>query len=45
MKSLKKLAIFIAALILLAFVASSCRSTVDCPAYGEVHKYQMEQRY
>lgn len=45
MKSLKKLAIVIAALILLAIVSSSCRSSVDCPAYGEVHKYQVEQRY
>jgi hypothetical protein len=45
MKSLKKLAIFIAALILLAVVASSCKSSMDCPAYGEVHKYQIEQKY
>ena len=45
MKSLKKLAIFIAALILLAVVASSCRTSTDCPAYGEVHKYQVENKY
>jgi hypothetical protein len=45
MKSLKKLAVIIAATILLAIVASSCRTSVDCPAYGEVHKYQIEQRY
>lgn len=42
---MKKLVVFIAALILLAIVASSCRSSVDCPAYGEVQKYQVEQRY
>jgi hypothetical protein len=45
MKYMKKLVVFIAALILLAIVASSCRSSVDCPAYGEVQKYQVEQRY
>jgi hypothetical protein len=45
MKSFKKLAIFIAALVFLAIIASSCKSTMDCPAYGEVHKYQIEQKY
>jgi hypothetical protein len=45
MKYMKKLVVFIAAIIFLAIVASSCRSSVDCPAYGEVHRYQIEQRY
>lgn len=45
MKYMKKLVVIIAALILLAIVAASCTSSTDCPAYGEVHKYQVEQRY
>jgi archaellum component FlaG (FlaF/FlaG flagellin family) len=45
MKYMKKLVVFIAAVIFLAIVASSCSSSVDCPAYGEVQRYQIEQRY
>ena len=43
---MKKLLVAIIALgLLFAFALTSCTSTVDCPAYGEVHKYQIEQRY
>jgi hypothetical protein len=45
MKSLKKLTILIAVVFILVLATTSCRTTTDCPAYGEVHKYQIEQRY
>jgi hypothetical protein len=42
---MKKLLIAIIALGLYALAMTACSSSVDCPAYGEVHKYQIEQRY
>lgn len=42
---MKKIVIAIIALGLFALAVTSCTSTMDCPAYGEVHKYQIEQRY
>ncbi len=42
---MKKLLIAIIALGLYALAMTSCSSSVDCPAYGEVHKYQIEQKY
>lgn len=42
---MKRVLLLIAALAILALTAVSCRSTYDCPAYGETHKYQIEQRY
>jgi hypothetical protein len=42
---MKKLLIAIIALGLYALAMTSCSSSTDCPAYGEVHKYQIEQRY
>jgi hypothetical protein len=44
-KYMKKLLIAIVAIGLFALALSSCTSSTDCPAYGEVHKYQIEQRY
>jgi hypothetical protein len=44
-KSMKKLLIAIIALGLYALAMTACSSSTDCPAYGEVHKYQIEQRY
>lgn len=42
---MKKILIAIIALGLFVLAMSSCTSTMDCPAYGETHKYQIEQRY
>ena len=42
---MKKLLIAIIALGLFTLAMTSCSSSTDCPAYGEVHKYQIEQRY
>lgn len=42
---MKRLLIAIIALGLFALAMASCSSSTDCPAYGEVHKYQIEQRY
>lgn len=42
---MKKLLIAIVALGLYALAMTACSSSVDCPAYGEVHKYQIEQKY
>ena len=45
LRNMKRVIIIVAVLALVAFGISSCRSTMDCPAYGEVQKYQSEQRY
>jgi hypothetical protein len=45
LKPMKKLLIAIIALGLYALALTACSSSTDCPAYGEVHKYQIEQRY
>jgi len=42
---MKKVLIIIAAVIITVLTISSCGSTTDCPAYGENHKYQIEQKY
>jgi hypothetical protein len=42
---MKRILIAIIALGLFILAATSCSSSTDCPAYGEVHKYQIEQRY
>jgi hypothetical protein len=42
---MKKVMIAIVAIGLFALAVTSCKSTTDCPAYGETHKYQIEQRY
>jgi len=44
-KLMKKLLIAIIALGLYTLAMTSCSSSTDCPAYGEVHKYQIEQKY
>ncbi len=44
-KPMKKLLIAIIALGLYALALTACSSSTDCPAYGEVHKYQIEQKY
>jgi len=42
---MKKVLIFVSAIILFAFLFTSCRPSNKCPAYGESYKYQKEQRY
>ncbi|MCX6233979.1 MAG: hypothetical protein NT175_04530 [Bacteroidetes bacterium] len=42
---MKRILVFIATVILLAVTLSSCKTREKCPAYGESHKYQVEQRY
>jgi hypothetical protein len=42
---MKKILIVIIAIGLYVLAMTSCSSSMDCPAYGEVHKYQIEQRY
>jgi hypothetical protein len=45
LEPMKKLLIAIIALGLYSLAMTSCSSSMDCPAYGEVHKYQIEQKY
>ncbi len=42
---MRKAAIIISALIILALSLSSCKPSQKCPAYGEHYKYQIEQKY
>jgi len=42
---MKRLLIAIVALGLFVLTMASCASSTDCPAYGETHKYQIEQKY
>jgi len=42
---MKRILIAIIALGLFILAVTACSSSTDCPAYGEVHKYQIEQRY
>jgi hypothetical protein len=42
---MRKLFFAIIALGLFVLALTSCSSSTDCPAYGEVHKYQIEQKY
>jgi hypothetical protein len=42
---MKRLVIIFFAAVVIALLAASCGASTECPAYGEVHKYQIEQRY
>ncbi len=42
---MKKIAIFLAVTLLACLFLSSCKSSERCSAYGEVHKFQVEQGY
>lgn len=42
---MKKVLIILAAVVITALAVSSCKSSQDCPAYGETHRYQIEQKY
>lgn len=37
---MKRTALFLASLFILALAISSCTTTKDCPAYGEAQKHQ-----
>lgn len=41
---MKKIALFLATVILLGIVLSSCRTGEQCAAYGEAKKYRVERR-
>lgn len=43
MKKVIKVLTLVAAVVLFGAAVTSCK-TVDCPAYGEVKKYQQEVR-
>jgi hypothetical protein len=42
---MKKIITVIIAIGLFVLAVTACTSSTDCPAYGETHKYQIEQRY
>jgi len=44
MKKVSKASIILAVVIITGIVFSSCKSTQQCPSYGEVQKYQKEVR-
>lgn len=42
---MKKTLILVVTIVMLGIVLSSCKTREKCPAYGESHKFQVEQRY
>ena len=42
---MKKIIIFLIAVVTIGIVMVSCKSAEKCPAYGEAKKFQIEQRY
>jgi len=42
---MKKIVILISAIIFIAMMAFSCKSSNKCAAYGESYKYQKENKY
>ena len=42
---MKKIALILAAALVIGIGLSACKTTTSCPAYGEAHKYQKETRY
>jgi hypothetical protein len=41
---MKKIAAFLATIIILTILLSSCGSTENCAAYGEYKRYRVESR-
>jgi len=41
---MKKIAAFLAAIIITTIILSACGSTEQCAAYGEYKKYRVESR-
>jgi hypothetical protein len=42
---MKKIAVFVIMVFAVSILATSCKSTSKCAAYGESHKFQRETRY
>lgn len=42
---MKKVFSFLAVAFIVALLASSCKSSQKCAAYGETHKFQKEVKY
>lgn len=42
---MKKFVLFVLTIVVLATILYSCKSTENCPAYGEKQKFQLEQEY
>jgi len=42
---MKKIALFITFVFMIALLATSCKSSSKCAAYGESHKFQRETKY
>jgi len=42
---MKKAVIVVVAVVLIGMFLSSCKTSEKCPAYGETHRYQIEQKY
>jgi hypothetical protein len=45
MKTMKRVIGFLLLIVFFAILASSCKSSQSCPAYGEAKKFQIERRY
>jgi hypothetical protein len=44
MKKVARASIILAVLVFVGVIMSSCKSTQQCPSFGEVKKYQKEVR-
>jgi len=42
---MKKIALFFTFVFMIALLATSCKSSSKCAAYGESHKFQRETKY
>jgi len=41
---MKKVIVLILAIVTISIILFSCKSSENCPAYGEAKKFQIEQR-
>jgi hypothetical protein len=42
---MKKTVLILVTVLLIGLFFSSCKTSEKCPAYGESHKFQVEQKY
>lgn len=42
---MKKVVVLVITIVFIGLFLSSCKTSERCPAYGESHKFQVEQRY
>jgi len=42
---MKKTLIILIMVVLIGMIFSACKTSEKCPAYGETHRYQIEQKY